>query len=485
MHHAEHMNTLANEHPTRRLSSLAKPISPPPARPSPGSLSRLSRLSTPAHNPSSSLSLPALEAGAQSVPVGDHLPTIAASLSNYISPHSLLPLDQWKALYTSNSHPQGHHFVIHQHDHPIAGPHYDLRLQFSESSSLSWSIMYGLPGDPNSRRLSRNATETRVHCFWNHLIETASANTGSMIIWDTGVYEVLPERPQGQKTGPETETETDADSDSNSESDLPSASNTESRDGRFENEKLRKAFQNHKIHLRLHGTRLPTNYTVFLRRDKSDFRSPATPTSIAKTSRKRRRRPTVVQTAPSTTSESESETEYQSTGIDSGSGSGLGKRRRTDPSRNPNPNSTGGGEGEHSDGGPENPETDYLIRLNNAYPGSTNDIGSIHQRRWFLMLDRLGCGFTPQSESDPAPASIPENAGSNTTRSVTRPRTWKKRWIRGVDKRSGMKTGFEPFYVRGPAVERSVVTGRLGGDVLRDEGVDGFIPRKGWSAVLM
>jgi hypothetical protein len=26
--------------------------------------------------------------------------------------------------------------------------------------------MYGLPGDPKSRRLNRNATETRVHTLW-------------------------------------------------------------------------------------------------------------------------------------------------------------------------------------------------------------------------------------------------------------------------------------------------------------------------------
>lgn len=79
---------------------------------------------------------------------------------------SRLPIPSWTNLYQRNQHPQGNHFVVHQHDHPIAGPHYDLRLQFSESSSVSWSIMYGLPGDPNSRRLNRNAVETRVHCFW-------------------------------------------------------------------------------------------------------------------------------------------------------------------------------------------------------------------------------------------------------------------------------------------------------------------------------
>jgi hypothetical protein len=31
---------------------------------------------------------------------------------------------------------------------------------------VSWAIMYGLPGDPNSIRLNRNATETRIHCLW-------------------------------------------------------------------------------------------------------------------------------------------------------------------------------------------------------------------------------------------------------------------------------------------------------------------------------
>lgn len=46
------------------------------------------------------------------------------------------------------------------------GLHYDLRLQISQSSSISFAIMYGLPGNPNSKRLNRNATETRVHNLW-------------------------------------------------------------------------------------------------------------------------------------------------------------------------------------------------------------------------------------------------------------------------------------------------------------------------------
>lgn len=137
----------------RRLSSLRRPVSPPPARPASGSLA-------------------ALEAGKESVK--DPLQTVSAHLRKFTrnttlgdtSSLGLLQIDDWKSLYTRNSHHSGRHFVIHQHDHPVAGPHYDLRLQFSESSSLSWSVMYGLPGDANSRRLNRNATETRVHSLW-------------------------------------------------------------------------------------------------------------------------------------------------------------------------------------------------------------------------------------------------------------------------------------------------------------------------------
>lgn len=60
----------------------------------------------------------------------------------------------------------------------------------------------------------------------------------------------------------------------------------------------------------------------------------------------------------------------------------------------------------------------------------------------------------------------------------------KKRWIQNRDPDTGEVMGFEPFYVRGPEMERSVVTGRLGRDVLEDEGVQGFIPRRGWRAAL-
>ncbi|OKL62117.1 hypothetical protein UA08_02365 [Talaromyces atroroseus] len=175
------------------LSSLTAPVSPPRKK------------STAKKDTASSLSLAAVEAG--QVTVDNPVELFSARLAAVSRPQSSsgtdsrISYENWLDLYARNQHENGHHFVIHQHDHPIAGPHYDLRLQFSDSSSLSWAIMYGLPGDPNSRRINRNATETRVHCLWNHMMEMGSRNTGSMIIWDTGEYEVLPyhaveERPE-------------------------------------------------------------------------------------------------------------------------------------------------------------------------------------------------------------------------------------------------------------------------------------------------
>lgn len=160
------------------LSSLKASVSPPPRRATvkyhihKEPFKEPSTESSPDQNASNTPrpKLAAIEAG--QVETKDHLAIISNTLSQCTRPLSnlpatpRLPIDKWIDLYRRNEAAQGHHFVIHQHDHPIAGPHYDLRLQFSETSSVSWSIMYGLPGDPNSQRLNRNATETRVHCLW-------------------------------------------------------------------------------------------------------------------------------------------------------------------------------------------------------------------------------------------------------------------------------------------------------------------------------
>ncbi len=165
-------------------ASLRISISPPPTR---------SRKSTAAHKKiesrtekkdQSGPSLADIEAG--KAHLTDHLSHFSTKLAKYVLPISTpqLSIPSFIDLYERNRHPQGHHFVIHQHDHPIAGPHYDLRLQVSETSSVSWAIMYGLPGNPNSKRLNRNATETRVHCLWVGELPIGIPSNGHRIVAD-------------------------------------------------------------------------------------------------------------------------------------------------------------------------------------------------------------------------------------------------------------------------------------------------------------
>ncbi|KAJ5632428.1 hypothetical protein N7490_008767 [Penicillium lividum] len=424
-----------NAQSSNLLSSLRAPVSPPQRKRkiAPSDIVEPHKSSASSNNEHS---LAAIEAG--EIQITDHLDIFSAKLHQYARPVSVsrstprLPIKKWVDLYQRNDHPEGHHFVIHQHDHPVAGPHYDLRLQFSKTSSVSWSIMYGLPGDPNSQRLNRNATETRIHCLWNHLIETASAKTGSMIIWDTGEYEVL--SYDADASLPQTDDSALEDSD-----DAKSA-----RDFVSDSVKLQEAFRNRKIRLRLHGTRLPKNYTVILRMDKStDYARPI------RNGPKRRRRPVnSTRTAPRAPYTSDSDVEYPSI-------------RAHEPTskqfENANANANAATNNEH--------EVELQIRINNAYPGSINTIGSIHQRRWYLSLDRQNCGFEPRPSNE-----------------TGTPPSKKRHWTPIVS--HDKVRGFDSFCVRGPDVERSVLTGRLAKDVLDDEKVEEFVPRRGWRPVL-
>jgi DNA polymerase Ligase (LigD) len=127
--------------------------------------------------------LSAVEAGDASVE--DHFLFFSSKLLEasrpYVSGTPRICHQAWCELYQRNLNPQGRHSVIYQHDHPVAGTHYDLRLQCNGTSSISFSIMYGLPGDPKSRRLNRNATETRVHTLW----VGTELLTGTLIFCDT------------------------------------------------------------------------------------------------------------------------------------------------------------------------------------------------------------------------------------------------------------------------------------------------------------
>ncbi|KAA6410478.1 MAG: hypothetical protein FRX48_05900 [Lasallia pustulata] len=363
--------------------------------------------------------------------IKDHLKFISEHLARVTrssAPGPCLSNAEFVDIYQRNQHNHGHHFVVHQHDHPVAGVHYDLRLQISKSSSISFAIMYGLPGNPNSTRLSRNATETRVHNIWSHLIESASLLTGSLLIWDTGEYSVLPHRPPSKETDDELSSESEED-------------NKQNRTSLSGSAKLHQAFQDRKIRLRLHGTRLPPNYTITLRLHDINNRHE----QPKKPSRKRRRK----------------DPESKSRG-----------RKETPPSSDleEEPLSLANGIATPSAATPPVSEAferelqeieDEEVRQTNAYPGASNTINSIHQRQWYITLDRSSSGFVRKRNK--------ESGG--------------KIWVRRK-REGGALVGFETFFVRGRDVERSVVTGRTADEVMADEGVEGFVGRKGWRAVL-
>jgi hypothetical protein len=325
-----------------------------------------------------------------------------------------LSIDDFATLYKSNRHQNGHHFVIHQHNHPRAGVHYDLRLQFSASSSVSWALPKGLPGNPNSRQLGRMAIETRVHNLWNNLIESASMKTGSLLIWDTGTYGVLPSKksrteiPSPQTTDKESEADKDKDA---------------IRKPRYDNDKLIEAFQSRHIRLRLHGARLPKDYTITLRLPSNNDNT------LHKPAVRRRRKKLVARNRrPSHTSDSDN-TPVASNAVNADQNTEV-------------------------DDMDTDSEEDALTRAQNAYPGSTNSIGSVHQRRWFVLPDRPSSGFEQNGD----------------------------RWVRRLLP-DGELGGFDPFVVRGRDHERSVITGRLAREVESDEGCVGYIGRGGWKSI--
>ncbi|UKZ90821.1 uncharacterized protein TrAFT101_005820 [Trichoderma asperellum] len=388
------------------------------------------------------------------VQISDHLAQFTSILSSHLRPTSaLIPrlsIPAYSQLYQSCAgSPNGAHFVIHQHDHPVAGTHYDLRLQINETSSVSWAIMYGLPGDANSSRLNRNATETRIHSLWNHLIETASLETGSLIIWDTGTYSVLPRRskhaPPEDPSSPPGSPHSSSSSSSNKHA--PTAQSL-----------LHAAFQNRKIRLRLHGTKLPDPYVINIRLTKTEdaagrSRSSRTPRS--------RRRGRTTQVRP---------VEPESTPSDSDDYDDDSDIHREEPTNDEPQGKTNNDSPSLNETRRKQEEEDAQVRLTNAYLGASNTIGSVYQRRWYLSLDRRACGFTEKKRHGGSmwellPDTAPKHPSDSEAELESR------------------RLSF-PFYVRGPQFEQSVVTGRLGEEVLRDEGVTAFVPRKGWTPVM-
>jgi hypothetical protein len=269
-------------------------------------------------------------------------------------------------------------------------------------------------------RPHRMAIETRVHNLWNNLIESASHATGSLLIWDTGEYEVLPYRePIKART-------TD---DELSDADVEVTPQTNS-------EKLFAGFQARHLRLRLHGTRLPQGYTISLRLPSANDRN----TQPRKPRRKRRRiDPSKVAPRGPSLTDSEDESETATFNVLGGEVSHL-----------EDINSNADTDGKDAALASEAEDEDAAIRSNNAYTGATNTIGSVHQRHWFLTMDRVNSGFH-RARSGPDQG----------------------RWV-GES---------EPFVVRGREIERSVVSGRSADEVMADAGMKAFQGRKMWRPI--
>ena len=252
-----------------------------------------------------------------------------------------------------------------------------------------------------------------------------------MLIWDTGEYTVLP----GHDTPRDSGTETD-DTDDDMETGKPEPS---------EITKLCEGFQNRKLRLRLDGTRLPSGYTILLRMSSENFRSeqPKRPS--------RRRRQKIPK--PETPQYASSDSETPLTNATVSRHRHIESIHRTASpsinSRDPN--------GEEQVAPYEESE---LVRLTNASPGATNSVRSVHQRKWYLSMDRKASGFSLVRDHD----------------------TGAKKWARRR-RSDGSLAGFEGFGVLGRDSERSMVTGRLAKDILEDEKVEGYVPRCFWRPV--
>lgn len=284
----------------------------------------------------------------------------------------------------------------------------------------------------------RNATETRVHCLWNHLVETAGLHTGSLLVWDTGSYEVLP--PRRAKYAP-------------ADSQEGASDGGEERDGWAEltqQEKLAAAFSTRKIRLRLNGSRLPRGYAVNLRLTRDEDAAGRAKAARPAGTRKRRGRKAPPKKASDASSESD--------------GEDGGEEEYNDASTAASKHGEGTSEMERELRELEDAE----VRRTNAYPGSVNSIGSVHQRKWFLSLDREECGFV-RTKKDGRVWWQRRDEPSEEDEQANDQAQGRLRW---------------PFYVRGPDHERSIVTGRLGAEILRDKGVIGYVGRKGWRPIL-
>ncbi|KAF8472722.1 DNA polymerase ligase-domain-containing protein [Kalaharituber pfeilii] len=249
-----------------------------------------------------------------------------------------ISVDAFTELFYNNLNSRGHHYVIHQHDHPQAGLHYDLRLQFSETSTVSWAVPKGLPCNGDSKTKRRLAVETRVHPYWYNTVEGGSAWSGTTLVWDCGVYEMIEKKKVDPRLRRQLTPKREGESQS-AEEDEKEESNL--ADQRSQPEKLMEAFQRGSITITLKGTRLRSSTFSMRLRDGESWNLPPTPNKSS---------PRPETNGSPHTSSSLRDPSYGSIDFEQSLESDI-----------------------------------QTFRFTNAYPHSSNTINSVPQRTWFMF----------------------------------------------------------------------------------------------------
>ena len=89
-------------------------------------------------------------------------------------------------------------FVVQRHD--ARRLHYDLRLE-RNGALASWAVPKGVPTEPGGRSLAVHVEDHPIaYATFEGEIPKGQYGAGSVEIWDSGVYELLDEKPNGQLT---------------------------------------------------------------------------------------------------------------------------------------------------------------------------------------------------------------------------------------------------------------------------------------------
>lgn len=264
------------------------------------------------------------------------------------------------------------------------------------------------------------------------------------MIWDTGTFSILPRR---SKYAPAVDPDSGP---SDDEADRASVSASPATQQSL----LHAAFRTRKIKIRLHGSKLPDPYVIQIRlTKKQDATGRAKASRTRKPARRRQGGAKAAKAAKAQLQETSSSSSYEHHDFDAEAVPPTNSQLQ-------DKDATFVSELEKELRELEDDE----VRRTNAYIGASNSIGSIHHRQWYLSLDRYASGMVPRRQDN---GRTMWHFNDSTT----------------MESGSGTQLSY-PFYVRGRDHERSVITGRLGADILRDEGVVDFVPRTGWKPVV-